>query len=251
MHPKPLTRRNSLGEIYVRTPEVESQIKYAMGLDPPSLIERACNSDHKSLGFLKEECLVYLIREYLARDDKRTTEQLFKILFERCAEFIYQRLYSLERDRAEDLYQDICSQLIDKIMDLESDRGDFLQVRFWVVLKKLALTAYSNLHREYAREESHFQSLYLQTDEGEVMIDIPDSSISQDEVAACKEGINALKGRHREVFVLRHFGGWPISSNDPEDETLSARFGVSPRTIQNWIEEAEKTLLKWKEGRRK
>lgn len=253
MHPKPLTRRNSYGEIYVRTQEVESQIKEAMGLDPPTLIKRARNPDHTSPDFLKEECLVYMIREYLTLEDVRTTEQLFKFLFERIANATHQWLCSLDQDKAEDLCQDVWSKLINKIINLKSNKGDFLQVRFWVVLKRLISTAYKKQTEELVKERRHVP-LYSPTSEKAehtLMIDVEDNSIPPDEIVAYKEGLNILTKKQREIFVLRHYGGWPISSKDPDEETLSSRFGVSPRTVQNWLEEAKQALSAWKEGRRK
>ena len=63
--PEPLTRNNKDGVVYQRSPQVDKQIKSALGLDPKELVRRSSMKERKSPDFLKEETLVYLIRHFL------------------------------------------------------------------------------------------------------------------------------------------------------------------------------------------
>lgn len=249
--PKPLTRRSSEGELYIRPPEVESQIKSALLLDRTSFLEKACIQDRNLKDFLKEECLVYMIRHYHDLGDREMVSNLFKELMSRCVEFIHKHQKSLGQ-RAEDAFREVIANLTDKLLDLESDRGDFFQARFWLGLKRLTLTEFNKQIREMKKEEKTF-SLSNQK-EGpngpEMAIEIQDESMSQEEIAMCKEGLAVLKYPYNEVFILRYYSGWPIDSNDPDKVTLSSHFKVTPRTIRNWLNKAEETLKKWRKGKK-
>jgi len=50
------------------------------------------------------------------------------------------------------------------------------------------------------------------------------------------------------VFVLRHYEGWPIEDKDPSVPTISRHFQRTPRTIRNWMREAENVLAAWRGG---
>src|SRR5689334_4879231 len=93
---RPLTRCNKSGVQYERTPEVDLQITEALGLDIPSLLARAENRDYKTPTFLQEECLVYLIRDYLIRKDDNTAGALAQVLFRRCANFIKSKFVAFD-----------------------------------------------------------------------------------------------------------------------------------------------------------
>ena len=95
IHPKPLTRRNGDGDLYARLPEVEKQIKSTLQLDKTSILELILIENCDSDKFLKEECLVYMIRYFHSCEDKEMVSEIFKILMIRCTKFIQNRLKSL------------------------------------------------------------------------------------------------------------------------------------------------------------
>lgn len=77
--PRPLTRCNGSGEVYVRTPEVEGQIIAALQMDWCSLSTRVEISDRNAPDFLQEESLVYFIREALRQNKMKRSEKYSKL----------------------------------------------------------------------------------------------------------------------------------------------------------------------------
>lgn len=250
--PKRLTRRNGEGEVYTRIPAVEEQIEKALLLDSPALLERARYSDYKSLGYLAEECLVYMIHEFRSKSDGQMVSDLFKVLLDRSTGFVKGHFQALEPERADDAFQEVFTSVVEQILDMDSDKGDFFQVRFWHALKCLAITEGGKQLSKQNVEEG-FVSMDAE-EEGEEgpkpKVEIPDGSMSLEGKAMYREGLGVLRDPYRKVFILRHYEGWPIYSKDPCETTLSSLFGVTPKTIYNWLKEAEETLRQWRGGER-
>src|SRR3712207_5692366 len=83
VHVRPLTHRNRQGEVCQRSEAVEERIRSALCLKPTAMIEEARVRDYKVPNYLQEECLVYLIREYKSRGERRVVEELSEILLRR------------------------------------------------------------------------------------------------------------------------------------------------------------------------
>lgn len=257
MYIRPLTHRNQSGEVYERTDEVQEQIRAALALDPGPMLERARIRNHKALGYLREECLIYLIREYLRKGTNRVVKQLSEILFRRCAKSVNERLRALGPQCVDDAFNDVMKGLYERIYDLENDRGDYFQVRFWLALKRLTIrtfTRYVNrLDRERRREQHAVNPGAIPGTEGEENGDldpldaVEEPTISVAELPELKEGLGAIKNpRHRIAFALRYFGRMKTESDDPEEPTISKYFEKTPRTIRNWLKQAEKDLEEWR-----
>lgn len=254
-NPKPLTRRNRQNESYTRTEKVETEIRSALSLDWSALIARASISDKSSPSFLQEESLVYFIRDALGRKEEKAFRNLIQILHSRCVNYIYSCFSSFDPDKRDDAFQNVITHVIDKIMDLEDDGGDFFQVRFWLALKRAVLTEYGRQVKAIEEDEEKlvFLDEQVEGEEGlEPRMELPGNCISPEDLTILKAGLTAIQGaRHRKAFILRYYEGWPIKSNDPEEVTLSSYFGVTPRTIQNWLDAAEESLAKWRKEKKR
>jgi hypothetical protein len=75
---EPLTHRGRDGKVYTRTREVKSQIREALSLDRTILCERVAIERYTTPGFIKEECLVYLIRRFLREGESELVSHLVK-----------------------------------------------------------------------------------------------------------------------------------------------------------------------------
>lgn len=245
---RPLTRRTREGVPYVRDPDVQRQIEVALSLDPPDLIARAKVSNPAADDFLREECLVSVIREYFAIGHDAMVSALFETLLSRCGRLIHSRFRALDRDLARDAYDEIVGQVAEAIFDLGSDSDDYLQVRFFHRLKTLCIDEFRK--RINRQEVEKLDRL----DEGEVagLSGTPsaDPPVSTDEWVACREALAILPQPLAELFLLRHYHGWSIDSKDPGEVTLSTHYGVTGRTIRSRLAEARELLAKWgrKEG---
>jgi DNA-directed RNA polymerase specialized sigma24 family protein len=83
-----------------------------------------------------------------------------------------------------------------------------------------------------------------------LLLDTPDTSLSQEEIALCNNAISTLKDPQRTAFLMKNYYGWPIESIDANCESISSYYNVDPRTVRYWLSQAEKDLLKWRKGER-
>lgn len=260
---QPLTDRKRGGR-YERDPVVEATIAAVLSLSPAALIARAQNRDRKSIDFLREEVLVYFIRAYHAAGKHAVVTGLTEALLARCARGIFRRLRALglSQQDAQDAYFEVVRVVITAITDLTSGRGDFYQARFAKGLKLKVLTAYDKQLRESERvgQQVSFNvaadSTVEEVEDGEIdrggfPAEAADPSRTDDELLNAEERgerralLDAVLGairnqKHREAFVLHRLDGWQITANDPNEPCLVQHFKVkSPKTIYNWIKQAE------------
>lgn len=271
MHVRPLTHRNRQGEVYQRKEAVEERIRSALSLKPAAMIEQARVRDYKAPNYLQEECLVYLIREYKSRGERRVVEELSEILLLRCSKYINEGVQNLRSEvgdhsqRVAHAFRDVVKELFDRILDLESDRGDFMQVRFWPVVEKLRIGAF-NRHLEdikRAEEAVTWDSVagYEQrSEEGEEKrgkrrhtsdSEPPqEAELSAEQRAvyldAAREVLDRVDEPYRTAFVLRRYYDWPIEIEDTRLPSISGYFEKTPRTIREWLKRAKEMIERWK-----
>lgn len=256
MYIRPLTHRNNDGEVYERTDEVIGQIRAALALEPEPMLKRALIRSYEAPGYLREECLIYLVREYLRKGAASIAKRLSEILCRRCAKSVNERLRALGSRYVDDAFNDVLKEMFERINDLENDRGDYFQVRFWVALKGLTIRTFGRYVKKIEREKREQKWIRIGADpaSGSGEDDAPDPLASAEEpmlpvgdTPVLKEGLNAIKDfRHRTAFALRCFGGIQTESKDPEEPTISNFFETTPRTIRNWLKQAEKDLEEWR-----
>lgn len=250
-----LTRCNRDGVPYRREAAVERQIEQGLLCTPAAMIERANVRDATAPAYLQEECLVYLLREFAGRGELPVVEALSEALLARCACYINGKLLALGPQARDDAFDEVVARLFDLMLDRESDRGDFLQVRFWVVLEKLVITAFGRQVKELSRAARQVPLSALPGASGDDDVHV---SARMDAVAApslpaeqallYREALATLEEPYRTAFVLRHYEGWPIEDSDPRVPTISRYFDKTPRTIRNWMAAAEQTLAVWRGG---
>jgi len=248
---RPLTRRFLSGEPYLRLPEVERQIEEALRLEPRALMERLAEGDADSPRYLKEEALVYLIREHYAGSEPDLFEELSAVLTRRCQTHIKQYARRFVDLRVlDDCASEILSNAFEQILDFDTDRGDYIQVRFWHFLKRLE----GEITKKYGRsqeKERMTDSLTAEGDDG----DGPgldkdriarDQTLSPEQRLMLREGLLLLPEPIRTAFVLYHYDGWQIESSGAQELTIAKYFGKTPRTIRNWMARAEAILGNWR-----
>ena len=257
MYIRPLTHRNLRGEVYERTAEVQEHIRAALALEPEPMLRRARIRGYKAPGYLREECLVYLIREYLGRGARQVAKRLSEILHGRCAKHVNERLRALGSQHIDDAFNDVMKGMYERIYELENDRGDFFQVRFWIALRGLVARTFNRyvkrIEREKTKEQDSAKIGSIPGTEGaenewpDPLDAVRDPTAAVEDLAELKESLNAIKDhRHRVAFALRYFGRMKIESKEAEEPTISKHFDRTPRAIRGWIEQAEKDLNEWR-----
>lgn len=258
---EPLIGTNRAGVPYRRLPAVEFQIRSALPLGKTDLVARAKISDKSSQGFLKEECLVYLVRAAYLRGDAdgfNTATELLLRRFVRWAGSGFRNL-GVAPDDIEDQASELGRVAITEITSTDG-RGDFYQVRFWVALKRDLLNVHDHYERQIGRER-HYVSLTepaggdAETDDGgavfeEIIGSGEDVGSDVERRLLIAEALAAIHDpRHRQAFVLHHLDDWQIEAKDATDPSISRLFDVTPRTVQNWLRTAESDLAAWRAAR--
>jgi DNA-directed RNA polymerase specialized sigma24 family protein len=255
-----LTHCNSEGTVYRRDLLVEQQIARARCLSPELLRAQARLKDHATPEYLKEESLVYLIRHYYRAGNDALVTDLTESLVERCASLINGQLGRLPVEAARDGSQDVITRLFDLILDFDSDRGDFLQVRFWVVLERLTVRAFEQQLKQQQRMDATVPITALAGYDGD---DEPeDGHVPKTQLASMAEStsfeaividraliddaLSKIDEPYRSAFLLKHYVGLPVEDDDPNVWTISRQFGKSPRMIRNWLHRVEDSLKTWR-----
>jgi DNA-directed RNA polymerase specialized sigma24 family protein len=246
----PLSRRNRAGAILHRDERVELQIEAALMLDTSRLVARARITEESAPDFLREECLVYLIRDCHRSGDWQLGDILGEVVFRRCKKWINDRVRAaLNPAYVDDCIGDVLLNLSEMILE-QSDRGDFAQVRFWKFLKRLTI---ESIKKHLKVQRNDLKSCPIEEVDGEdgegpsPPLQVSDRSvIPADHLMIYHEGLSQLKEPLRQAFILRHYYGWQIESNDHCEPSISRHFNVTAKTIGNWLRRAEKTLDDWR-----
>ena len=247
---EPLTHCDLDGVPYRRDPLVEAQIKEGLALGAADLVARARVSDKTDPAYLQEETLAYLIRRAHRGANDNLTSDLVEVLVERCTRYL-KTLRRLPHEKFEELVADTAAEIVEKLVEPEgSDAGDFLQVKFWVVVKRLGWASHKRAVDEL-RRESLLVTLELtgadSDDEQDRTVEIADPVTPPvDTQLLNNEALGLLEPHVREAFVLK-VEGWPIEDRDPSVMTISKHFGKTSRTIRNWMTEAERQLAAWRD----
>ena len=245
---EPLTRNG-----YKRLAEVERQIGEALALGGRELVGRARQREEGGVGFLSPEALVYFIRRAIRNGDQWIRDDLFQELLERCNPHFRGKFRRFGPEDRQDLQGDVQLGMIEELF-AQDDRSDFMQVRFWTYLERKCIDVYRSKFRQTEETESLERGFSGEgASQGLTRLEMEaDRQISPEDLTMISEGLKKLPPRLRGVFLLRHYVGMKIGSDNlAKDEagelTIAAHFGRTGRTIRNWLKEADKLLAEFQE----
>ena len=250
---RPLTRRNTDGQVYQRLAVVDRQINEALGLGDGELRNRLEVRVEESPAFLKEESLVYLIRHHHGAGNRDLVNDLAECLLKRCATRIDGKLSGLRTDLREDGNSAVVAEVFGRILDLTDDLGDFLQVRFWMGIERITVDVFRKQVSQFDTESSgDYDQATIDdlTQRGAVAVPTasagrPVESEAIDNVLI-EAALHQLEEPIRSAYLLRHLKDWQIEDQDPAIQTISRHFGKTPRTIRNWLSKADEILEAWR-----
>lgn len=269
----PLTRND-----YERSEEIVDHVQAALSLSRSGLMSRAQVHDKDHTLFIGEEALVCLIRHYHLRGDALVVERLSEALVRRITGPIKRWLWEVgfrsddEDDAMSEAYQETIVRLFggspsrdDKerreggILDLDSDKSDFAQVRFWIFLQGRTTDASRIIGVARGRRAKNIDindlAGHAPNGDTESRGESPSENwddlspwktlAQQHEEDALRRAVRGLSNSPvplRDVMRLRHFDRWQIESGDAGVVTLSTHFERTPKTIRSWLRKAEKQL---------
>ena len=258
----PLTRYNKKNLRYERTEAVTSQITATLGWNAAQLRKRVDNRDFTSVHYVGPECLVFLIRHFRGLCDTEMVNVLARALVARCRGRIRKVLARIDDENArQDATDEVLTHLFREILDLESDKSDFFQVRFMFAIDRLTFKARKRAFASLNRTASTLRLSQLAGEDGDgedeyapfARSDAPELTNPRDQpdreiqVDDALKALEQMDPRCAEAWVLREVYGMQIEDQDPEVETISRHFGKTPRTIKNWLDKAEDALRRWRE----
>lgn len=241
MDVRPLRHKKADGTLWVRPPDVETEIRATLELATTELVAKAIK--------LRLETIVYWIRE--TGTDKKVRNKLSEILLARCQPNIRSHVGRLPN--SDEAVDEVTTTMFTAILDLEKTGGDVYEAIFW---KKLKTTSTDVARAHLTRNRRNPMPRELTEDFGEVANgeddlgrSAPDSPLEAvlkaGDEQAYKEGkrlariaIGLLKPEVQQAYLLRE-EGWAIESKESDEETISKALHRTPRTIRNWLREAE------------
>jgi hypothetical protein len=149
----------------------------------------------------------------------------------------------------------VVTRLFEKITDRQSDLGDFAQVSFWTFLAAKVSDAYRKHLTRLKKEQLEVAPAWVHGSEPAGESDLtrdedwerePASGPGTDRELLTEELLGVLP-EHLYVMMKLHLAGWPIESKLDNEQTISRYFGKTPRTINNWLRDAQGQLAQaWK-----
>ena len=237
----PLTkRREESGELYTRRPEVEAQLQEVVGLSAEELSPRLKLPNREASGYLFDETLVYLFREARRKEDLTMEYLIYDQLAVRVETLVRGHAHQASPDDPEGFIGEVHFKVLAKLLDFDSDKGDYAQVMFGDFV---ATIAHNEKRRIWGRRNSEPVMVEIDApNEDGHDFDPEDEGALQDFVTILDTALAKLPEKTAVAFVMHYRDGFQIESKDPDEPTVARHFGVSGRAIRYWFTKAAKTL---------
>jgi DNA-directed RNA polymerase specialized sigma24 family protein len=252
---RPLTRtRRDDGSLYTRESDVETQVREISRLTERARRERllAPARAWEDADRLREETVVYFIRECAAHGDDETAWKLAEMLVERVSAHVQRKLarWRLTPEDADDCVRDLFAALWDAVFD-RSQTAEFWEVRFWVCLDR---RLWNLIEKRQAVADTEL-SPGDQTDDGVEERDadalfarMADTGPSPEAMAERAEALALLNENERLAVYLVYIEGLPEESEDPAKPSAAKVLGVTGRSVRNYLRRAKDKLMTWEQG---
>lgn len=235
---KNLSGTTTAGETFQRRVEVLCQLEEIAEFDFNDLKRRILISDENAEDSLKSETLVFLFRELFQKDG---FDEIYETLSDRILQIIGK--YRVKVKDFREFSQNVQLEFLKKVLDFESDKGDYAQVSFGEFIVGIAL----NEFRKYRTKDDRKNITdSIDEDAGEEdkspKFEFKSRNISPEDQTFVNQALRKLPANLRDAFILYHFYNYKIKSKRKDEPTLTEYFQKSDKTIRNWLNEAEKIL---------
>jgi DNA-directed RNA polymerase specialized sigma24 family protein len=252
---RPLTRtRKDNGSVYVREKDVEAQLRHLATLNERER-RRAFFAEGEER--LREEALVYVLRERATAGDDETAWQIAQLLVDRISGHVARQLskWRLPPDDADDCTRDLFATLFEALFD-GGPGGEFWEVRFWVCLDRrlwnLIEKRQTTLDAELREVEAPGGDGGERSNESgleSLLSRVKDTSVGPEERAILSAALEHLTENERLAIYLTKIEGLPEESDDPDRVTAATILGVTGRSVRNYLKRAEEKVQKWEQAR--
>lgn len=254
---RPLTRtRRDDGAPYTREADVEAQVRDLSRL-PARVRQRKLLAAPEAWGSdarLREETLVYFLREYARRGDEETAWKIAEALIERTAAHVQRKLarWRLSPEDADDCTRDLFTAVCESLFDA-GQSAEFWEVRFWVCLDR---RLWNLIEKRQAAADNELsaaderEGVDGEKEEERLLTRIADTAPTPDVLAEYKEALTLLTDNERTALYLCYIEGLPEESEDPNKPSAARVLGVTGRSVRNYLRRAKDKLKAWEQGAR-
>lgn len=244
-----LSRLRKDGIPYTREAAVEAQVRQLGANGEQTRRAWMALADRADSRFVREESLVYCLREYHARGDADRAWFIADLLVQRVHGHVRREIgcWRLGPDDADDCARDLFAALFESVFD-RSPAFEFWEVRFWVCLDRRLW----NLAQK--RQQIRDGELHLaDRDDAEqgagegLLAQIPDAGPGPEALAEYREALSLLTENERLAVYLCHVQGWPEESEKPDQPSAARTLGVTGRSVRNYLRRAEAKLRAWQQ----
>ena len=258
---RPLCRaRKSDGSPYTREKTVEAQIAELSQIPPRLRLRKLLEAKSAAIGWkdtrrIREETLVYFIREYKAGGDEQSAGQLVEILIDRVAAHVDRKIgaWRLTFGEAEECASDLFAQMMGYVFDT-SESAEFWEVRFWLCLdrKLYNLLEIRQGVRDHEVRPSDRANDSSEPDDdgtiGRILGQMTDSGASPEESAERREIMALLTENERYAVYYCLVQGLPEESDDAEKLSAARLLNVTGRSVRNYLSRAKEKIARWQAG---
>jgi hypothetical protein len=237
---RPLTAKTREGEPYKRFDDVERQIERLAQAQPhmwPTIVREGIDNHS-----VKNEAVVYLIREAWHRGNDKELLELHSDLFDRMATMILNRATRMGISDAAPLIEAVQNRIIELLYnDGESATADFLEVAFNRVVS-CEILKWNRRHGKY------WQRLDIDADITDQSVVEHSTILSATSIDQIEAGISAeniiknarkwLASPHFEAFYLHYIKGIPVEATKKSKVCLVRHFRRPASTIYFWLDRA-------------
>lgn len=223
---------------YFRSEEVIAQIQWLSSLSTSEIGKLAHERVDASSYVVKEETLVYLLREAHKSDNLELADELSESLLKRIAPSVRRATIFIKTSSEthwEQCVEEITHKVLLSFIDC-SAKNEFWELKFWLCLKRVEI----NVNEKYRRIIENEWNPAIYTDESGSEISTmdqradPDSSRFQDRLEA-KEALGILPFKLLKTAKL-------LFEEDWSQQEVADYFGVTDKTIRNWLTTIKKTI---------
>lgn len=234
-----LTGTTNEVEVFYRRPDVLSELEELQGISLKELKQRVTVTKESDPNSLKSETLVFLLREMFQKDG---FNDIYETLSKRILRIIYNK--NPDGEDLEDFNQRIQLAFLERVLDFETDRGDFAQVSFGQFVLGLSQNEKSRFRTANKKQQitDSVDESYENDEDEKPKLQLRSKTISPENMAEINEALTHLPQSQREAFILHHYYNYQVKSKDIDKPTLTEHFQKSDKTIRNWLKEAEQIL---------
>ena len=260
---RPLTRtRKSDGTPYTREKDVEKQIADLCGLSPRVRLRRLEEAGSDALTWqdarrLREETLVYFLREMRRRGDEQAAGKIGEILVDRVSAHVNRKIgaWRLSPSEADECVRDLFAQMFGYLTNTSPD-AEFWEVRFWLCLDR---RLYNLLELRQAVRDHEIRPGDQAASEGEddgdtggtiarFLAQMADDGASPEAAAEGRELLAHFTENERNALFFVYMQGLPEESDDPDKLSAAKLLGVTGRSVRNYLSRAKEKIARWQSG---